>query len=135
MDEILKLINDFHGHIGPYVVLGYRMGRLANKKMGDDPFRKTARVMTGTTPPISCLVDGVQLSSGCTLGKGNIEVEDAGEARVIFTDNEARYLMISLRSDIQDKIETEMTRENAENMAKCLLEFSDEELFEIEEAR
>ncbi len=131
----LEEIKKFHGHIGPYVVLGYRMGQLANERLGDDPFGKSARVLTGTKPPISCLVDGVQLSSGCTLGKGNIEVEDKGLPQVIFTEKEGGCLILTVKSDIHEKIEKEMTRENAEKMAECLLDIPDDELFEIDETR
>ena len=75
MNETLKQIEKFHGHIGPYAVIGYRMGLVANKKLGSDPFLKKAVVFTGTNPPLSCIVDGIQISSGCTFGKGNIRVE------------------------------------------------------------
>ena len=40
MDETLDLIEKFHGHLGPYVVLGYRIGLIANEKLGKDPFSK-----------------------------------------------------------------------------------------------
>ena len=131
---VLDKIEKFHGHLGPYVVLGYRMGLIANGKLGADPFSKRAVVMTGTTPPISCMIDGIQLSSGCTLGKGNISVEDRNEARARFTDKEgARYVEISLRSGIRSKLDGEMTRENVEALARRFYELADEELFEINE--
>ncbi|HEC81191.1 MAG TPA: hypothetical protein ENI42_02025, partial [Thermoplasmatales archaeon] len=41
MKETLKRIEQFHGHLGPYVVLGYRMGIIANKFLGENPFKKT----------------------------------------------------------------------------------------------
>ena len=34
--------------------------------------------------PISCFVDGLQLSSGCTLGKGNIRITPSKKIRVRF---------------------------------------------------
>jgi formylmethanofuran dehydrogenase subunit E len=64
----------FHGHLGPYIVLGYRIGRYARKRLGNDPFGITARIYCAGQPPESCLADGVQLGSGCTLGKRNIEI-------------------------------------------------------------
>jgi len=64
----------FHGHLGPYIVIGYRMGRYARTHLNDDPFSIIARVHCSGRPPESCLADGVQIGSSCTLGKGNITV-------------------------------------------------------------
>jgi formylmethanofuran dehydrogenase subunit E len=83
-EQALAFLNRFHGHIGPYVVLGYRAGLVANRVLGQDPFCKRAHTMTGLKPPVSCFTDGVQLGSCCTLGKGNITVSDEGEPRVRF---------------------------------------------------
>ena len=33
----LRLIRAFHGHLGPYVVAGLRMGRYALARLGADP--------------------------------------------------------------------------------------------------
>jgi formylmethanofuran dehydrogenase subunit E len=64
----------FHGHLGPYIVLGYRIGKYVRGNFCDDPFRMKAEVRCSGAPPQSCLADGVQLGSGCTLGKRNIEI-------------------------------------------------------------
>ena len=81
-DEMLAL-KKFHGHLGPYAVLGYRMGLIARSTF---PERIYAIVHSGTKRPLSCLADGVQMSSCCTLGKSNITVMEDGEARVEFSD-------------------------------------------------
>jgi hypothetical protein len=79
-EEILVRIEDFHGHLGPYVILGFRAGQLALRSLGVvGYFDLEARVWSGMKPPLSCFADGVQLGSGCTTGKGNLVVE-AGEA-------------------------------------------------------
>jgi formylmethanofuran dehydrogenase subunit E len=64
----------FHGHLGPYIVVGYRIGKYVRNSFCDDPFRMKAEVRCSGTPPQSCLADGIQLGSGCTLGKRNIEI-------------------------------------------------------------
>lgn len=62
-------------------------------------------VHTGTTPPLSCFIDGIQLSSGCTMGKGNIAAEDGGEGRVVFSDREGRRRVeVRLRPEVVDRI-------------------------------
>jgi len=78
MEETLSKIEQFHGHLGPYAVIGYKMGKIAKKQLGSDPFSKEAVIWTGTKPPLSCIIDGIQISSGCTLGKGNISIRQDG---------------------------------------------------------
>jgi len=75
----------FHGHLGPYIVLGYRIGKYVRGSFCDDPFRMNGEVYCSGTPPQSCLADGVQLGSGCTLGKRNIEIIPSETIRCVFT--------------------------------------------------
>jgi formylmethanofuran dehydrogenase subunit E len=37
----------------------------------------TAIMFVNPNPPVSCTVDGVQVASGCTLGKGTIRVSES----------------------------------------------------------
>ena len=133
MDETLKQIENFHGHLGPFVVLGYRMGLIANKKFGNNPFEKKAIVYTGTTPPISCIVDGIQMSSGCTLGKGNIKTIDKSEAKAEFFSNEnpKNKVTISLNPELKKEIDTQINEENMVSYSEMLWKKSDNELFLI----
>jgi len=131
MDKKLETIEKFHGHLGPYVVLGYRMGLIANEKLGKDPFCKNAVVHTGNTPPISCMVDGIQLSSGCTLGKGNIKIIDNKEAIAEFSNKSNEKLRIKLKENVKEEIDTTVTEENIVSYSQNLWKKNDEHLFEI----
>lgn len=131
MDETLKQIEKFHGHLGPYAVIGYRMGKIANEKLGEDPFSKIAKVYTGTTPPLSCIIDGVQLSSSCTLGKGRIMVEDKDQAKVEFTSKNNEKITIFLKPDIRKEIDATITQENIIEYSEYIYSKSNQELFDI----
>ena len=131
MDETLKQIEKFHGHLGPYAVIGYRMGMIANEKLGNAPFCKKAKVYTGTTPPVSCIIDGIQLSSNCTLGKGRISVEDKNTAKAEFISEENKKVTIVLKPAIKEEIDTTVTQENIVEYSEEIFTKSDEELFEI----
>ena len=131
MDETLKKIEQFHGHLGPYAIIGYKMGKVANTKLGSDPFSKKVVVWTGTTPPLSCIIDGIQMSSGCTLGKGNISVRHDGIPKAQFTDNNGKKLEIMLKSNIKQEIDTTVTEENIINYSEQLYQRTDQELFNI----
>ena len=131
LNETLKKIEQFHGHLGPYAVIGYRMGKIANEKLGSDPFSKNAFIYTGTTPPLSCIVDGIQISSGCTLGKGNLTVNFEGIPKVIFKTKNGKLLEITLKESIQNEIEANVTEENIISYSEKIYEKFDQELFDI----
>ena len=94
----LKRVTAFHGHLGPYVVLGYRMGLLARQRTGTGGyFDIEAHPTTRGKPPESCFVDGVQLGSGATTGKGNLRpaVKDA-PPRATFVGKNGRRVTLEL---------------------------------------
>jgi formylmethanofuran dehydrogenase subunit E len=131
-DEALRRISEFHGHLGPFVVVGYRMGLVANRLLGADSFAKTAIALTGGKPPRSCMIDGIQLSSGCTVGKGTIGVVDQGEIASIFLSKEdGRQVKVSLRERRLEEI-TSTPHEGMEPLARRLYSLSDDELFVID---
>lgn len=83
----------FHGHLGPYIVLGYRIGRYAKESFCSDPFQMKAVVFCQGAPPQSCLADGIQIGSGCTLGKKNIEIVVSNEIAVEFSQGERKTII------------------------------------------
>lgn len=101
LDRMIEQGVHFHGHLGPFLVAGIRMGLLALEVLSSQGyFDIQAESETGTGPPLSCLTDGAQIGSGCTLGKGNIRVTEACLPRVHFFDSERRRVTIELRPEI-----------------------------------
>jgi len=121
---------EFHGHLGPYAVIGFRMGEIANERLTDHPFKKKALVKTGTKPSISCIIDGIQLSSCCTLGKGMIEVTDEKIPEATFTTG-GKTLIIRLKDEIWGKIRSGIPDSENDEYSKQLFSANVEELFEI----
>ncbi|MFC1804277.1 formylmethanofuran dehydrogenase subunit E family protein [Candidatus Omnitrophota bacterium] len=69
----LKKATEFHGHLGPWLVLGILMGERALKLIqAKKYFGVRVKVWGVSKKPRSCLIDGLQLSTGATFGKGNI---------------------------------------------------------------
>jgi formylmethanofuran dehydrogenase subunit E len=85
---------------------------------------------TGTQVPLSCIVDGIQFSSSCTLGKGNISIQDKREAKAHFV-NEKQLLEIKLLDEVRERIDATMSHETEELMAIGLFNESEEAIFSI----
>ncbi|MCI0497135.1 MAG: formylmethanofuran dehydrogenase subunit E family protein [Thermoplasmata archaeon] len=134
MDDELRLIERFHGHIGPYAILGHRAGQIANRVLGRDPFAKRATVHTGTAPPLSCFIDGIQLASGCTMGKGNIVAIDGGEARAVFSDGQGkRTLEVRLRREVPARIREVFESGDQEAFCEWCWTAPETDIFEVVE--
>ena len=131
MNEELKNIEQFHGHIGPYAVIGFRMGKIANEKLGKNPFSKKAQVWTGAKPPMSCVIDGIQMSSGCTIGKGNLTIFSGKLPKVLFSNNDGKQVEILLRESIKNEIDTTVNDQNIIAYSEKLYQKPDYELCEI----
>lgn len=70
------LTNEFHRHLGIYSLIGAKMGIRAREIL-EAPF-DTVRVVSfaGSGPPLSCMNDGLQVSTGASLGRGSIQISD-----------------------------------------------------------
>ena len=128
----LVLLERFHGHLGPYVVLGYRTGRLAREELGVNAFKLTAEVSAGRKPPKSCFVDGVQLGSGCTLGKGNITARDEQTMTARFQAEGGQSLTIKVVAGVLDELGEGLSEEHLVRLSRALISRPAEELFEVE---
>ncbi|MCR4391668.1 MAG: formylmethanofuran dehydrogenase subunit E family protein [Candidatus Acetothermia bacterium] len=98
--ELWELGARLHGHRGPFLAVGIRMGLLALRLLRSSGFTGIrAEAETGGKPPVSCLVDGLQIATGCTAGKGNLAVREGGRpaARFVSGDHAVR---IALRDEV-----------------------------------
>ena len=118
-DQILNHAARFHGHLGPWLALGLRAGRRATKLLKATPFQLKAVVHCPRRTPHSCFIDGIQVGSGCTLGKGNIRHVRSSRIWVEFLrlPGRSREKMIEsdappkarLRLEVRPEVSTELT--------------------------
>lgn len=121
----------FHGHLGPFLVLGLKAGLLVNSLFGKDCFKTKAIVTSEPSPPSSCFVDGVQFVTGCTMGKRNIELRKGRDVSVLFL-KENKGLRLRVKKEIFDCIRSISSEKTSEEASLSLLNKSANELFEVE---
>jgi pyrimidine-specific ribonucleoside hydrolase len=68
------MTDEFHGHLGVFSIVGAKMGIMARELFGVGTDQLHVVSFAGTNPPYSCLNDGIQVSTGATLGQGLISV-------------------------------------------------------------
>lgn len=107
-NPLLVAAGRFHGHIGPFLAVGLRIGLLANEKLGRSPLEVKAEIEVTPTPPRSCIIDGIQYTTGSTLGKGNIVVHPREDRIVAAFSLGGRKLEIRLRNEFLEKMERDL---------------------------
>ena len=74
----------FHGHDGPFLALGYRLGRYLVKTLKPRGIMDLEiTVNTKMTKPLTCVIDGLQCSTLATLGKGNLITKATNRQSII----------------------------------------------------
>ena len=133
----------FHGHLGPFLVLGLKMGKFAKEYINPRDF-KDIEVEIFIHPfktPESCIIDGIQFSSGCTIGKKNLIIKesDKKEIKAIFRGNN-KELNIKVKDLVVNIIKHKLSDHHGaghshgtiEDVAKEIIDKNIEDLFDYE---
>jgi formylmethanofuran dehydrogenase subunit E len=138
-DELRKQTEEavrVHGHLGPFLVVGVRMGRLANEKLKPSHSEHgnfKAHVKVPSRPPYSCMQDGIQSTTQCTVGNGKLSFEESEEIAAEFKPQDPNTtLRITVDSkfvktlvqQIKTGVPLDLLAENAASM-------KEDELFKI----
>ncbi|MEA3458463.1 MAG: nucleoside hydrolase [Candidatus Thermoplasmatota archaeon] len=102
------LTNEFHRHLGIYSIVGAKMGIRAREIL-EAPFDELKVIsITGKSPPLSCMNDGLQAATGASLGRGAIEVlEQNPKAAAIFICGNKK-LTLEIKKDVLNKIKKDI---------------------------
>jgi formylmethanofuran dehydrogenase subunit E len=133
-NPLLVAAGRFHGHIGPFLAIGLRMGLLATESLGRAPLDMRAMVKVEPKPPRSCTVDGIQYSTGCTLGKGNIEVIPDSEAVSATFTLHSQVLTVSLLEGFRKRMDEALDGQPEKAIIDYAFQIMDtppEEIFEV----
>ena len=123
----------FHGHLGPYLVLGILAGDLALKKLrARKYFDLIVKAWGATKKPKSCLIDGLQLSTGATFGKGNIQKRESAKVKILFRNLlNNKKINISLKENLIEKLNALKGHHDSEVYARILYKTNPLNLFDL----
>jgi formylmethanofuran dehydrogenase subunit E len=136
LTSMIEYARKLHGHVGPYVVIGLRMGAAAKKALNlpdDESTLLTAEVSVPLHPPFSCLLDGVQVSTTCTVGNQRLQFKNAKTIQAIFSSQkDAKTVKITLTKQFRERLERKKKQDKLdEAFAWELAELPENQLFDI----
>ncbi len=107
--KAITMTNEIHGHTGIYSIIGAKMGIRAMEYFNVGINNLTVTSLAGHKPPLSCFNDGIQISTGATIGQGLITVSDSVSLvpTAIFEFND-QQVKISLKSDIAEQMQEDI---------------------------
>jgi formylmethanofuran dehydrogenase subunit E len=86
--SLVRKAKEFHGHLGPFLTMGVRMGQIGLRELDISEQTSSLRVLLKVLPdvPYSCVVDGLQISTKCTVGNQKLSIENAEKIEAKFKD-------------------------------------------------
>jgi formylmethanofuran dehydrogenase subunit E len=133
--QLINEANSFHSHLGPFLVLGIRLGyegleALASKK-GDPHVYVTMKLEYQV--PISCTLDGVQTATGCTFGNKRLRLKESKDISAIF-ERKQKKVEIKINQNIIQYLTTRISidksdKENLHQIAYEIASKPSKELF------
>lgn len=129
----LKEAEKFHGHLGPYLVLGILAGETALKKLRCKKyFGLEVKVWGANKKPKSCLIDGLQLSTGATYGKGNIRKLNSPKIRIEFYNRlKHKKVTLKFKDGLIQRLDEVKTHRDAQFLARQLYKTDYSKLFNL----
>lgn len=129
----LREAERFHGHLGPWLVLGILAGEIALKKIkAKKYFGLEIKVWGVNQKPRSCLIDGLQLSTGATYGKGNIKRLNGPAVKIEFCNrNNNKKIALRFKDSLIQQLEVTKTRGDSQNLAWKLYKTDCSKLFNL----
>lgn len=140
-DLVLKIRNaeNLHGHLGPFLVIGVRIGMLTKgisnaNTWESNKLRVTARLPLST--PFSCILDGIQTTTQCTVGNQRLTIENSQSQIIVYfkQQNSNNALKIHVNPKILDEIKNRYSKgASNEELAWEIASMPESDLFTIEQ--
>ncbi|MEM3507083.1 MAG: formylmethanofuran dehydrogenase subunit E family protein [Candidatus Bathyarchaeia archaeon] len=140
--DLVKKAEEFHGHLGPFLVLGLKAGLFGLKKLKIDKNKNKELLTTAMLDysiPFSCIIDGLQISTGCTIGNKRLIVKNSSNFLIeFFNKKDNKRIAILIDQKILNRIRDELKAENKNSkkvleLAEKIVSMVDDELFIIHE--
>jgi formylmethanofuran dehydrogenase subunit E len=131
-DELYEKASEFHGHGGLFMAVGLRMGMIALiilNARGWFGIKCVAKLRW--SPPDSCVIDGLQVSMGCTMGKHNISVKEMDGIASEFESGDNRVVIVLRENILRLMRECGENRVEFNRLLQLISKAPNEKLFEV----
>jgi formylmethanofuran dehydrogenase subunit E len=135
LTSAIRTAEKLHGHLGPFLVIGVRMGKTAKKVLGVKGNSKLqAEAGVPLLTPFSCVLDGIQAVTNCTIGNQKLRVKNSKkEIAVSFTLDSAKVISISVKPEVVKRLMNRISEgASNEELAREIARTPEDQLFTVE---
>jgi len=102
----------FHGHVGPFLILGVRAGVIGLRELETVKENKDLRVKASLlySLPYSCILDGLQVATGCTIGNKRLTFENLPSFTISFATSKGGAVTVSILRNALEDLKSELAR-------------------------
>jgi formylmethanofuran dehydrogenase subunit E len=138
LEVILRKAEEFHGHLGPFLTLGVRMGLIGVRELrvkgNEEELRIT--VMLKYSVPFSCVIDGIQVATKCTIGNKKLKLKSSSGITAKFELQNKEQITVSVNPTAFDRLKSKLLSEDVppeevRQLARHVASMPKEELFII----
>lgn len=135
---IIKRAAKFHGHLGPFLVIGVRMGligvRELKPKANQGQLHVTAKLKYSV--PFSCVLDGIQITTRCTFGNQKLTLKDSSDIAAEFQLPHTKKVTIAVSQTTFNELQKQLLSKNpstheVEELAQLIASMPEKDLFVI----
>lgn len=133
----IRNAENLHGHLGPFLVIGVKMARLAMKTLNIDKTKQSDMQTLAKLPlitPFSCILDGIQATTQCTVGNRRLKVKNSdGDITALFKlKSQDKAIKIHVKPQLIEMLKKKLSRGIPnEELAWTIAETTEDELFEV----
>jgi formylmethanofuran dehydrogenase subunit E len=137
LETQIRNAEELHGHLGPFLVIGVRIGMLAHQVLGCEDLhngRVLAHVKVPLRTPFSCTLDGIQSTTHCTVGNRRLRVGKSatGITTQFKATNSNKTLTITVKPGIIKELTNRLSRnETNEVLAETIASAPDSHIFKF----
>jgi formylmethanofuran dehydrogenase subunit E len=138
LSSIIERATEFHGHLGPFLVIGVRIGLIGLERLKTT--ENTSMTVAASLPlhvPFSCIIDGLQVTTKCTVGNQKLTMTDSTAIKAKFErkDNMQKSI-IAVNPSAFETLKTQLLKkglekEEVEELAWKVAAIPEAELFTI----
>jgi formylmethanofuran dehydrogenase subunit E len=138
LTTLIEKAAEFHGHLGPFLVIGIRMGNMAKKTLKPNVKENKRLQVTVKIPlltPFSCILDGIQTTTQCTVGNQKLRTENSQKEIIaqfeLQNSNKAMKVLVNPKiiEELRKKMSEGVTNEE---LARKIASIPENQLFKIE---
>ena len=144
MDKLVSTIRraaEFHGHLGPFLVLGVKMGLIGMKKLKIEANARQLRIEAELPKqiPYTCTLDGLQAVTRCTFGNQKLSLKEV-KSTVISTKFDAgngeKRVFICVKNEVLQTLMEKLQKAKGdtatqEKLAWMIASMPEDKLFSI----